>query len=177
MGGDTPWASGPPCATKEGAGPMHCAAGGALGSRPAEIRGARARLSLQGQGGARPPQEFRNCRDSFHSLFSKTPKPPILSPCPLLSLQKCALLGWRRDASCDMERSGGLGVPGGPLATPRAAAAPTCSPRHTRRSPPKYSQKLPSPVSEPASLEEQVAAGHRPDLARLLQPARAPRAA
>lgn len=33
------------------------------------------------------------------------------------------------------------------------------------------------PVSEPASLEEQVAAGHSPDLARLLQPAMAPRAA
>lgn len=149
-------------------------------SRPAEIGGARARLSLQGQGGARPPQEFRNCRDLFHSLFSKT-KPqssPVLSPPLLLSLQKSALLGWRRDASCDTERSGGLGATGGPFASPRAAAAPTCSPRDTRRSPQSTARSCHQlPVSEPASLEEQIAAGHRPDLARLLQPATAPRAA
>lgn len=178
---------------------MHIPAGDALGSlvpqryevpRP----GSRSRAREE-----QHPQEFRNCGASFHSSFSKTkpqsppaPSSPLLHSCP--SKNVCRSGAEERFASCETENrvvmaslrwqccNGRTSGDRRTLSKPSDRCSPGLLPKARPKGHPKtypatatYCHYL--PVSEPASLEEQVAAGHRPDLARLLQPATAPGAA
>ena len=139
-----------------------------------------------GEGGPPPPGSLGIVGTRFAPCCSQnqTPKPPIL---PLLHARPSKnppFRGWGAGRQLWNGGSSGDGLSEAAVGGPPATAGPSASPALTgphgapraapQTQPAAAAHRPHSPVPEPAALEEQVAAGHRPDLARLLQPATAP---
>ena len=196
-GGHTPWAPRPSRASEEGADIVHLAAGDALGSLALQIRGPRSRLSLQGQGGATPPRNLGIAVIRLTPCSSQKPNPKAPHPLPSstpVPPKICSSGAGEREFSCETQKEVVMAslrqqrCNGRTSGNRRALSKSSgrCSPEllptahskeHLKIHPVAATYCHYLPVAEPASLEEQVAAGHRPDLARFLQPATAPRAA